>query len=160
MPRNRWQQLSNLSGCIRLVLGHWIQAQIKLLGVTFLILFLGFLLLRIRFSLLLGLGIALLDALPIFGTGTVLIPWGLLSMLSGDIHLGIGLMILYGAAALSRNVLEPKILGAQMGVSPLLTLLSIYVGYRLSGVLGMILLPILTMLGAEIMEARKKDIPT
>lgn len=160
LPKTRWQQLSSLGGCIKSVLGGWIWAQIKLMGITFLILFTGFALLRVRFSLLLGLGIAALDALPIFGTGTILIPWGLLSMISGDFHLGVGLLLLYGAAALSRNVLEPKFLGAQMGGSSLSTLLAIYVGYRLSGVLGMILLPVLTMLGAEVLEARKRHIQT
>ena len=156
LPKSRWQQILSLGSSIKSVLGSWFRAQIKLMGVTFLILLTGFLLLRVQFPLFLALGIALLDALPLFGTGTILLPWGLLSMISGDFHLGIGLMALYGTAALCRNILEPKFLGAQMGVSPLLTLLSIYVGYRVSGVTGMILLPILVMLGAEVLEARKR----
>lgn len=160
LPQKRWQQLSSLGACIKSVLGNWIRAQIKLMGITFFILLTGLLLLRVRFPLLLGLGIAVLDALPIFGTGTILIPWGLLSIISGDFHLGVGLLLLYAVAALSRNVMEPKFLGAQSGGSSLLTLLSIYMGYRLSGVLGMILLPILTMLGAEVLEARNGHIQT
>lgn len=157
LPQNRWQQLVSLVGSIKSVLMGWLRAQIKLMGVTFLLLFTGFVLLQVRFALLLGLGIAFLDALPLFGTGTVLIPWGLISMMSGDFRLGVGLLLLYGAAALIRNVLEPKFLGAQMGVSPLLTLLSIYVGYRICGVVGMILLPILTMLAAEVLATRREQ---
>ncbi len=156
LPKNRWQQMTSLGESIKHVLGNWFRAQIKLMGVTFLILFTGLMVLRVRFPLFFALGIALLDALPLFGTGTILLPWGLLSMISGDFHLGIGLMVLYGAAALCRNILEPKFLGEQMGVSPLLTLISIYVGYRVSGVIGMILLPILVMLGAEVLEARRR----
>lgn len=157
LSQNRWQQVVSLGTSIKSVLGGWIRAQLKLMGVTFLLLFTGLILLHVRFALLLGLGIALLDALPLFGTGTVLIPWGLISMMSGDFRLGLGLLLLYGAAALIRNVLEPKFLGAQMGVSPLFTLLSIYVGYRICGVPGMILLPILTMLGAEVLSARRSS---
>lgn len=152
-----WQQVTSLGQCIKSVLGSYLRAQIKLMGITFFILLIGFLFLGVRFALALAFGVAFLDALPLFGTGTILIPWGLMSMISGDFHLGIGLLLLYGGAALSRNVLEPRFLGAQMGVSPLISLLSIYVGYQISGVLGMILLPILTMLGAEVLEARRQQ---
>jgi predicted PurR-regulated permease PerM len=123
-----------------------------------LILLIGFLLLRVSLPLFFALGIAVLDALPLFGTGTALLPWSLFSMISGDLHLGLGLLILYAVCALSRNVLEPKLLGAQLGVSPLLTLLAIYVGYRVSGFGGMLLLPILTLVGMQLWEARQKNI--
>lgn len=156
LPRKRWQQMAALGCSVKSVLGSWARAQVKLMGITFLILLTGFLLLGVRFPLFLALGVALLDALPLFGTGTILLPWGLLSIISGNIRLGIGLIILYGAAALCRNILEPKFLGAQMGVSPLLTLLAIYVGYRISGITGMLLLPIFVMLGAEVLEDRKR----
>lgn len=156
LSKQRWQQLLSLGKSLKAVVSCWLRAQMKLMGVTFLVLLGGFLLLRVELPLLLALGISLLDALPLFGVGTVLLPWGLVSTLSGDMHRGIGLIILYGAAALIRNVLEPKFLGAQMGVSPLLTLLAIYVGYRVSGFVGMLLLPILVMLGAEVLETEKR----
>ncbi len=159
LPRGRWQSLLSLGASMKTVLGSWIRAQLKLMGVTFLILLVGFLLLRVKLPLFLALGISLLDALPLFGTGAVLLPWGLMSMVTGEMHLGLGIMLLYGTAALCRNVLEPKLLGAQMGVSPLLTLLAIYVGYRISGFWGMVLLPILVMLTAEVLEARHRPEP-
>jgi sporulation integral membrane protein YtvI len=158
LSKTRWKQLSGLASTLKAVLGGYLRAQLKLMGLTFLILFLGFLLLRVSLPLFFALGIAVLDALPLFGTGTALLPWSLFSMISGDFHLGLGLLILYAACALSRNVLEPKLLGAQLGVSPLLTLLAIYVGYRVSGLGGMLLLPILTLVGAQIWEARQKNI--
>jgi sporulation integral membrane protein YtvI len=158
LPGARWQQLSGLVSTLKAVLGGYLRAQLKLMGLTFLILLLGFLLLRVSLPLFFALGIAVLDALPLFGTGTALLPWSLFSMISGDFHLGLGLLLLYAVCALSRNVLEPKLLGAQLGVSPLLTLLAIYVGYRVSGLSGMLLLPILTLVGAQIWEARKKNI--
>lgn len=139
-----------LGASMKTVLGGWIRAQLILMGITFLILLCGLWILGVSFPLLPALMIALLDALPLFGTGTVLLPWGLLQMVSGNFRLGLGLMVLYAAAALSRNVLEPKLLGAQVGVSPLLTLFAIYTGYRLSGFTGMILLPIGAMVAAEL----------
>ena len=142
-----------LSASMKTVLTGWVRAQLILMGITFLILLCGLWILGVSFPLLPALMIALLDALPLFGTGTVLLPWGLLRLISGDFHLGLGLMVLYAAAALSRNVLEPRLLGAQVGVSPLLTLFAIYMGYRLSGFTGMILLPIGVMVAFELWAA-------
>ena len=156
MPGQGWNKLKKLGGSIKTVISGYLRAQIKLMGITFLILLFGFMLLRTPFPLLFAIGISFLDALPLFGTGTILLPWGLMSMITGEIRLGMGLMALYGAAAMTRNILEPKFLGAQMGISPLATLLSIYVGYRISGLTGMILLPILVMLGAEVLAEEKR----
>lgn len=151
----RWLRKSRFVGTsLRRVLGSWFRAQMKLMVITFFLLLTGFLLLRIQMPLVLALTVSLLDALPLFGTGTVLIPWGLLAMVSGNFHRGVGLLLLYGLAALTRNVLEPRLLGSQLGLSPLLTLLSIYAGYRAFGFGGMLLLPILTMLGAELLRLR------
>lgn len=154
LSKNRWQQGQRLFHSFKTVLGGWLRAQAALMGITFCLLFLGLMLLGVRMPFFFALGIAFLDALPLFGTGTVLLPWGLFSMISGDLHLGIGLMVLYGLAAITRNILEPKLLGAQVGVSPLLTLFAIYVGYRLSGFAGMILLPIGVMVAGELLQAQ------
>ena len=102
----------------------------------------GFLLLRIPYPLLLGLVIALIDALPALGTGLILIPWALFMFLQRNTFLGTGLLLLYGVAALIRTALEPRLLGKQMGLDPLLTLLALYGGYRFLGIWGMILFPI------------------
>lgn len=141
---SRW--LHTVGSSARTALGGWLRAQVKLMGVTFLLLTVGLLLLRVDSPLLLAALISLLDALPVFGTGTVLIPWAVVSILSGNMGLGVGLLGLYGAAALMRNVLEPKVLGATLGLSPLLTLVAIYAGWRLAGLWGMILLPMGAMM--------------
>lgn len=153
-PQRR-DQLRSMLSSIRTVLGGWFRAQVKLMGITFLILLTGLLILGVHTPLFLALGIALLDALPLFGTGTVLIPWSLCAMASGKFHFGIGLLVIYGIAALSRNVLEPRFLGAQTGTSPLLTLLAIYTGYRLSGLTGMLFLPIVVMVASELAQAHR-----
>lgn len=136
----RWAK--TIRNRLKSTLGGWCKAQLKLMSVTFLVLTAGFLILGVDYGLLLGMVIALIDALPVFGVGTVLIPWGMLSFLQGNTVLGVGLLCVYAAAALIRSALEPKLLGKQIGLDPLLTLLSLYAGYHFAGVLGMILFPL------------------
>jgi sporulation integral membrane protein YtvI len=142
-----WQEwLRQARSRVRAALGGWCRAQAKLMLLVFAVLTLGFWLLGVEFPLLFGGLIALLDALPVLGTGTVLIPWALISFLQARSGLGFGLLALYAAASLSRSVLEPHLVGRQLGLPPLLTLMAFYVGYRLFGVGGMILLPLAVLL--------------
>ena len=80
-------------------------------------------------------------ALPVFGTGTVLVPWGALCLLTGNVPKGLGLLALYGVISLVRSVLEPKIMAAQVDLSPLAALAAMYVGFCAFGVAGMVLCP-------------------
>ena len=138
-----WQhRIRTLLQRLKSTLGAWGKAQLKLMLISALILTAGFLLLRIPYPLLLGLAIALIDALPALGTGLILIPWALFMFLQRNTFLGTGLLLLYGVAALIRTALEPRLLGKQMGMDPLLTLLALYGGYRFLGIWGMILFPI------------------
>lgn len=112
-----------------------------LLSITFFELFIGFLVLGIDDALLLSFLIALVDLLPVFGTGTVLVPWGILKLIMGQ-SIGIGIIILYVVITLLRNFLEPKIIGKQIGINPLFTLFAMFLGLKLLGVIGLILFPI------------------
>ena len=133
-------------------LTRWLRAQAILCSLTFCQLLAGFWLLGERYSLLAAFLITLVDALPVFGTGTILIPWALALFLQGETKTGIGLVILYGAAALSRQALEPRLVGKQVGLNPVLTLLALYTGYRLLGVGGMIVFPIAAMLFKQLWD--------
>lgn len=133
-------------------LGGYCKAQLRLMAVTFCILTAGLLLLRRDYALVLGVVIAAVDALPVFGTGTVLIPWGILCALRGDTGGGVGLLLLYAVSSVTRTLLEPKIVGRQIGLNPLLTLVAIYGGYRLFGLIGMILLPIAVILCKQVYD--------
>ena len=137
---------------LRHLLGSWLQAQLKLMGVTFGIVTAGLFLNGVEFPLLFGGLIALVDALPVFGTGTVLIPWGIALFAQGQPGRGLGMLLLYGVAALTRTALEPRLLGRQLGLHPLLTLLALYAGFRLCGVGGMILFPIGAILLRQLWE--------
>lgn len=128
----------------------WLKAQLKLSAVTFAIVLGGFLLLGVRQKLLMALLTALVDAVPLLGTGAVLLPWALVSLLSGEPVRAVGLLGVYVTALLTRSALEPKLLGRQLDLDPLAALAALYVGYRLWGFGGMILAPILTVTAREL----------
>lgn len=110
--------------------------------ITCLELSIGFLILKIEHFIVIAFLISLLDLLPIIGTGAVLLPWAAFSFFENDYKLGFGLVILYFIVTVLRNFIEPKIIGHQIGVNPLFTLLFVFLGFRLGGFFGMLILPI------------------
>ena len=134
----------------------WLLAQSKLVGVTFCILTAGFLLLQISHPILWAAATCLVDILPVLGTGTVLIPWSVVCFLQGDSLRGIGLLAIYAVVSLLRSVLEPRLVGKQLGLDPLVTLLAIYAGYRLWGLPGMLIAPVLAVAASQILLETKK----
>ncbi len=131
-------------------MGRWLLAQGKLMGLTAGLLLIGFLLLGIPYAPVWAAIIAFADALPVLGTGTVLVPWSLVCMLQG-LHLrAAGLLAIYVLAALMRSVLEPRLVGRQLGLDPLLTLIALYAGFRLWGILGLILAPLLAAAATQL----------
>ena len=128
---------------MRKALGGWLRAQLKLSALTYGIVTVGFLILGVAYGPLLAVLVALVDAFPLLGTGTVLLPWALVCLLQRQHIRAIGLICIFGTAVLTRTVLEPRLVGRQLGLDPLLTLLALYLGYRIWGVLGMLIAPIL-----------------
>lgn len=153
IPKQRLRALLDAANRIKTVLSGWLTAQCKLVGVGFVILFLGFVILKIPYALLWALGICLVDIFPILGTGTVLLPWSLVCLLQGDSPRAIGLAGIYVAVTLTRSMLEPKFLGRHLGLDPLVTLIALYAGFRLWGIGGMILAPILTVIAIQLTAA-------
>ena len=105
-------------------------------------LFAGLLILGVKNAFLISLVTAVIDILPVLGVGAVLLPWGILCLLSGKVFLGWGLLILYAVIVLARNFLEPKIVGNRMGINPLFILLAMFLGLKLLGAAGLIILPV------------------
>ncbi len=134
-------------------LGKWVRSQAILLGITFAQLLAGFLLLRLRYAVLLAFLIALIDALPVFGTGTVLLPWAALLFLVGNVPRGLALVAMYAVIAVVRSVTEPKLVAAQVGLPPLCALAAMYVGFRTLGVGGMVVLPMAVLLIKQLHDA-------
>ena len=131
----------------------WIKAQLILMTITFTELNIGFLIMKVENSLLLSLLIAVVDALPILGTGTILIPWAIIKLISGDYRLGISLLLLYLIVIIVRQLIEPKIVGKQIGMYPLLTLFAMYTGLQAMGFAGMIVGPIIVLIIKSILES-------
>ena len=133
---------------------RWLRAQLTLSCVTFLELLGGFLLMRQRYALLLALLITLLDALPVFGTGTALVPWAVFTLLFGFPPKAVVLLALYLCTLITRNVLEPKLISAQAGLPPVASLAAIYLGFCSFGLAGMVLFPFLLLLIVQTMRQR------
>ena len=133
----------------------WLKAQGKLLAISFALLTLGFFLLRPPRPLLTAALVTVVDALPVFGSGTVLVPWAMGCFLGGQTLRGIGLLLLYGIVAVTRVTLEPRLVGRQMGLPPIWTLAAIYVGGKLCGLGGMILFPVAASVGVQFVHLTK-----
>lgn len=137
---------------VKHALGGWLKAQLKLSAVTWGIVTVGFLLLRIDHAPAWAALVAVVDAFPILGTGTVLVPWAVVCLLQGQSLRAIGILCIYGAAMLTRTVLEPRVVGRQLGLDPLATLAALYVGYRFWGILGMLVTPILASAAKSLID--------
>lgn len=154
LPAEKRKQLLQIVNRSRRTITGWLSAQFRLTGITALILGAGFLLLRIRHGLLWALGVCLVDAFPILGTGTILLPWALVCLIQADTARAVGLAGIYTVVTLIRSVLEPKLVGKQLGLDPLVTLVCLYAGYKLWGIGGMILFPMLTVVILQLLPER------
>jgi len=124
----------------------YIRSYLLLMVITFSIMLVGLFLLKVPYALLLAVIIAFLDLLPVIGVGTVIIPWSVYELLMGNTTLAIGLLVLFVLNEVVRQFAEPKIIGKSLGVHPIITLALLYVGYSLFGFIGILLVPIATVL--------------
>lgn len=126
------------------VLGY-IKAQVIIMCLISIICFLGLMVLKTPYALFIAVTIGMLDALPVFGSGFILWPWALYNVIIKNYGLSIGLIVIYVVILLTRQFVEPRILGKQIGVHPLVTLMSIYIGLQLFGVFGFIIGPLIVV---------------
>lgn len=120
-------------------IGGYLKAQLKIEIWIYLIVGIGLTILKVEYAFLIAIGIAFLDILPFLGTAIVLYPWAIVKFLSSDYKMAIGLLIIWGISQLVRQIIQPKIVGDSIGVPPIPTLFLLYIGYKVSGVIGMIL---------------------
>ena len=140
---------------LRHCLGRYLAAQARLCAISFAIMCLGLLALGIPYAPVWALAIASIDALPVLGSGTVLVPWALICFLQDNSPQALGLLVIYILVTVARSVLEPKLLGKQLGLDPLLTLVAMYAGFRLWGVLGMVFSPMVAALTGELVKSQE-----
>lgn len=126
----------------RVMVGKILKVYLVLMCVTFVELYIGFLILRVDMAFFYAVVVAIVDILPVLGTGTVLIPWGIISCILGNVGTGIGILILYLIITMIRQILEPKFIGKQVGLHPIVTLVCIFAGAQIMGIWGIFLFPI------------------
>lgn len=138
LPDSLMKQVQLIKNSLVKAVGGYIKAQFKIEVWIYLLLVIGLSILQVDHILLLALLIAFLDIIPFFGTGTVLVPWALMKVMSANYQMAIGLMIIWCVSQLARQIIQPKIVGESVGVPLIPTLFLLYIGYRLGGVVGMI----------------------
>jgi sporulation integral membrane protein YtvI len=157
LPKSWFETYLPMLKRLKKAIGGWLWAQCKLIGITFLVLTIGFFLLQISYAPVWAALISLVDALPVLGTGIILVPWSFICFLQGNSIRAIGLLGTYVVAVLLRSVLEPRFVGKQLGLDPLVTLFSMYAGYRLFGLGGMILSPLLAVTATQLLVVPEKN---
>ena len=151
-PEHRRKDLSRAKHILRTSLGKMGKAYLLIMLVTFIEVSIGLTVLKLvgvfssAYIMLIAAGTAVVDILPVLGTGTVLIPWAVYSFITGNIGLGIGLLVLYGVITVIRQIIEPKLVAGQLGLSPIVTIMALYLGLKAFGVLGMFVTPILVIM--------------
>lgn len=153
LPRQTVEKLITVRSDLKKSFGGFMKAQLILMGMTFFQLVTVFMLLKIRNAVEIAAVTALIDALPVFGTGIVLLPWAAYCAVSGDVRLGIALMLSWAVINLVRNCAQAKLLGDQIGLDPISSLLAIYVGFRVWGVGGMLVFPIILVTLKQLNDA-------
>lgn len=139
IPDGLIQKWDILYGSLKNAIGGYFKAQLKIEVWIYLLLVIGLMFLKIEYAVLIAFGIAIFDILPFFGTGLVMLPWAVVKFLSSDYTLAIGLLIIWGISQLVRQIIQPKIVGDSIGVPPIPTLILLFVGYKVAGVIGMII---------------------
>ncbi|MEG2958385.1 MAG: sporulation integral membrane protein YtvI [Oscillospiraceae bacterium] len=150
VPHKYRSKLREIQRRLSIAMRGWLKTQGTLLLITFFVLTAGFLYLRIDLALIIAAGTALLDALPVFGTGLVLLPWAAVSLLMGDYHRALVFSLLYASLSILRSFLEPKLVGDRVGLHPLAALFAMYGGFCFFGVWGMIFAPLAGIMAKQL----------
>lgn len=131
----------------------FLKAQFLLSFITYMVSFIGLWIIGVKYIAIISLIIVIVDLLPILGTGSALVPWAVFMIINGDNKTGIGLIILFVVITVLRRVIEPKVLSQNLGISPLASLISIYLGFKMLGVIGLIAGPALVIVIETIIRA-------
>lgn len=139
MPKSVYERMTMVVSNFKFAVGGYFKAQFKIMGVVFVILFVGLTLLKVKYAFVLSLIISFLDFLPFLGTGIAFVPWCIYTLLTGNVKRFIFLFILYATSQIVRQSIQPKLVGDTVGLNPLPTLLFIYIGYKFGGFIWMII---------------------
>ncbi len=157
LPVRAASALINFKNKFLLAALSYLRSYLVIMLVVFAVLLVGFLILRVDYAILLAVIFALLDMLPLIGIGTFMIPWAIFKIVMGEVGVGIGLIVLFAVTEITRNLIEPKIVGKNLGIHPILTLVILYFSYSLFGLAGLLLTPVITVVLNTVIEKKNSS---
>lgn len=157
LPSSVKSKLPSVKKDVVFVISGYVRSYLIIMLITFAQVFAGLLILGVDGAFAIAMICALVDALPVLGVGIVLLPWSLISFALGNEKLGIGLLVMFTIIYIVRQVIEPKIVGSQMNVHPLVAIIAMYAGLKIAGIGGMIVAPFLAFGAKTVYEGLKKD---
>lgn len=146
IPENKKTMVDQIWEHLALTIFRMFKAYALLLTITFVELTIGFTIIGVDYAILLAMVVALIDILPILGVGTVLIPWSLYNFFIGDLRQGVSFIVLYLVILIVRQYLEPKVVGVQIGLPPIVMLICIFIGFKFAGLIGVFLFPMIMII--------------
>ncbi len=159
LPENITRKYDVFSSSLKQAVGGYFKAQFRIEIWMYVLLMVGLTVLNVRYSLLIALLMAFLDFLPFFGTGIVLVPWAVVTVIGGNYIRALGFLVIWGAGQLFRQLIQPKIMGESIGMEPIPTLFLLFIGYRIAGVGGMLIAVPLGIIVVNMNEAGFFDTP-
>lgn len=163
VPKGIAQKYDVFYGSLKQAVGGYFKAQLRIEVWMYLLILLGLSILNVRYALLIALLIAIIDILPFFGSGAVLVPWAIVTALGGGYVRALGFLVIWGAGQLFRQIIQPKIMGDSIGMPPIPTIILLFVGYKAAGVIGMLVavpigIIVVNMNGAGFFDTPKQSV--
>ncbi|MDE6221928.1 MAG: sporulation integral membrane protein YtvI, partial [Lachnospiraceae bacterium] len=159
LPENITHKYDVFSSSLKQAVGGYFKAQFRIEIWMYVLLLVGLTVMKVRYSFLIALLMAFLDFLPFFGTGIVLVPWAIVTIIGGNYLRAFGFLVIWGAGQLFRQLIQPKIMGESIGMEPIPTLFLLFIGYRIAGVGGMLIAVPLGIIVVNMNEAGFFDTP-
>ncbi len=159
LPKSIFQKYDVFVSSLKQAVGGYFKAQFRIEIWMYILLLIGLSIMKVRYALLIAFLMAFLDFLPFFGTGIVLIPWAVITVVGGNYFRAVGFLIIWGVGQLFRQLIQPKIMGDSIGMEPIPTLFLLFIGYRLAGVGGMLIAVPIGIIVVNMNEAGFFDTP-
>ena len=151
-PKEKRKDVTRAKQLLKMNLGKMAKAYALIMVVTFTEVFIGLTILKMiglfnsSYIAVIAVVTAIVDVIPVLGTGTIVLPWAAYSFITGNVGMGIGLLVLYATVTVIRQIVEPKLVAGQLGLPPFVTLIAMYLGLKIIGVLGVFILPIIAIM--------------
>jgi len=159
VPKGIAQKYSIFYGSIKQAVGGYFKAQLRIEVWMYLLILIGLAILDVRYAALIALLIAVIDILPFFGSGAILMPWAVITALGGNYARALGFLIIWGVGQLFRQLIQPKIMGDSIGMEPIPTIVLLFVGYKAAGVIGMLVAVPIGIVIVNMNDAGFFDVP-